>query len=117
MTKTMSPDAMKAIMNYQWPGNVRELENLIERLVIMAPGETIQFEQVPDTVRTVTPYADLVSLDIPDEGLDLEAILENAEKTLLRKALEKTGGVKTEAAKLLKLSFRSLRHRLQKYDA
>ncbi len=117
LTKSISPDAMKAIMNYQWPGNVRELENLIERLVIMAPGEAIQSEQVPDNVKNVMPCSELVSLDIPDEGLDLEAMLENAEKTLLRKALEKTGGVKTEAAKLLKLSFRSLRHRLQKYDA
>ena len=49
-------------------------------------------------------------------GLDLEALLENAERTLLQKALEKTGGVKTEAAKLLGLSFRSFRHRLQKYE-
>jgi two-component system response regulator PilR (NtrC family) len=117
LMKTFSPDAMKAIMNYQWPGNVRELENLIERLVIMSPGEIIQSEQIPDTIKNVLPCSELVSLDIPDEGLDLEAMLESAEKTLLRKALEKTGGVKTEAAKLLKLSFRSLRHRLQKYDA
>ncbi len=115
--KTFSPDATKAIMNYQWPGNVRELENLVERLVIMIPGDTINSEHVPDNIKNVMPCSELVSLDIPEEGLDLEAMLENAEKTLLRKALEKTGGVKTEAAKLLKLSFRSLRHRLQKYDA
>lgn len=115
--KKIDADAMKAFMTYQWPGNVRELENMIERLVIIAPGETIQNEHIPDAVRNVHPCSDLVALDIPDEGMNLEAILENAEKTLLRKALEKSGGVKTEAAKLLGLSFRSFRHRLQKYDA
>ena len=50
-----------------------------------------------------------------ESGVDLEALLENAERMFLRKALEKTGGVKTDAAKLLGLTFRSFRHRLQKY--
>jgi two-component system response regulator PilR (NtrC family) len=117
LTKTIDADAMKALTSYQWPGNVRELENMIERLVIISHGDTIGSEYIPDFVRNTPPCSDLVALDIPEEGLDLETILENAEKTLLRKALEKSGGVKTEAAKLLKLSFRSFRHRLQKYDA
>ncbi|MGE5173412.1 MAG: sigma-54-dependent transcriptional regulator [Betaproteobacteria bacterium] len=115
--KKIDADAMKAFITYQWPGNVRELENMIERLVIIAPGETVKVEHIPDAVRNVHPCSDLIALNIPDEGMDLEAMLENAEKTLLRKALEKSGGVKTEAAKLLGLSFRSFRHRLQKYDA
>jgi len=55
-------------------------------------------------------------LDIPESGIDLEYLLQNAEKSLLYKALDRTGGVKTEAAKLLGLSFRSFRHRLQKYE-
>jgi two-component system response regulator PilR (NtrC family) len=59
--------------------------------------------------------SELLPADIPDEGLDLELLLGNAEKNLLQKALEKSGGVKTEAARLLGLSFRSFRHRLQKY--
>jgi two-component system response regulator PilR (NtrC family) len=58
----------------------------------------------------------LIPSDFPNNGLDLEAILSTAEKALLYKALEKAGGVKTEAAKLLGLSFRSFRHRLQKYE-
>jgi two-component system, NtrC family, response regulator PilR len=116
-SKKIDADAMKALMAYQWPGNVRELENMIERLVIIAPGDTIRLELIPGTAKRMHPCAELGQLDIPDEGLDLEAMLENAEKTLLRKALEKSGGVKTEAAKLLKLSFRSFRHRLQKFDA
>jgi two-component system, NtrC family, response regulator PilR len=112
----MDPSALKILMNYQWPGNVRELENMIERLMIMTSGETIGLEHIPDAMNTAHPCSELVTLNIPEEGLNLEYLLEEAEKTLLNKALEKTGGVKTEAAKLLGLSFRSFRHRLQKYD-
>lgn len=114
-TKTIDPEAMKALMNYRWPGNVRELENMIERLAIMTPGGTIHTDIIPDAVKDAHPCLSLSTVDIPDEGLDLETLLETAERTYLRKALEKTGGAKTEAAKLLGLTFRSFRHRLQKY--
>ncbi len=83
--------------------------------MIMTPDDTIRLEHIPDAVRNTRPGSELATLDIPDAGVDLEQLLENAEKTFLRKALEKTGGVKTEAAKLLGLTFRSFRHRLQKY--
>jgi two-component system, NtrC family, response regulator PilR len=115
--KKMTPEAMKLLMNYRWSGNVRELENTIERMVILAAGDTIQREHIQDIIKDVRPCPELVPSDIPDAGVDIEALLENAEKTLLKKALEKAGGVKTEAAKLLGLSFRSFRHRLQKYDS
>jgi two-component system, NtrC family, response regulator PilR len=113
--KKITPEALKLLMSYRWPGNVRELENTIERMAILAPGNVILPEQVSDSLRTIQPAAELVPLDIPDKGIDLEALLGSAEKALLQKALEKTGGVKTEAAKLLGLSFRSFRHRVQKY--
>jgi len=115
LVKTVDGSAMKALMNYRWPGNVRELENMIERLVIMTPSNTIHLDIIPDAVKDAPPCSSLSTMDIPDEGLDLETMLETAERTYLRKALEKAGGVKTEAAKLLGLSFRSFRHRLQKY--
>ncbi len=113
--KKIAPDALKMLMSYRWAGNVRELENTIERLMILTPGDTIHLEHVPDSVKNLQPGAELIPTDIPNEGLDLEALLENAEKALLQKALDKSGGVKTDAAKLLGLSFRSFRHRLQKY--
>jgi two-component system response regulator PilR (NtrC family) len=113
--KVIDADAMKALMAYHWPGNVRELENTIERMMIMTPDDVIHLDQVPDTVKTPSHSAGLLTLEIPDKGVDLEALLENAERAYLRKALEKTGGVKTDAAKLLGLTFRSFRHRLQKY--
>jgi two-component system response regulator PilR (NtrC family) len=113
--KEVARDAMKILIDYNWPGNVRELENTIERMIIMTSDKMISSVQLPDTIKSVRPRAELVPLEIPDEGVDLEMLLENAEKTILRKALEKSGGVKTEAAKLLGLTFRSFRHRLQKY--
>jgi two-component system response regulator PilR (NtrC family) len=116
VVKKIDPDVMKAFMDYSWPGNVRELENMIERLVIISTVDTIRLDQVPETLMYRKPSFDLVALDIPDDGIDLEGILENAEKTLLMKALEKSGGIKKDAAKLLKLTFRSFRHRLQKYE-
>jgi len=114
-TKKTDPAAIKILIDYNWPGNVRELENTIERLIIMTPNEMITQEHMPDNIKNVRTEAALAPMDIPDAGVDLEKLLENAEKMFLRKALEKTGGVKTEAAKLLGLSFRSFRHRLQKY--
>jgi two-component system response regulator PilR (NtrC family) len=114
--KKITPEAMNALIGFRWPGNVRELENTVERLTILCSGDTIRLEHIPDGLKSADAV-ELISSDIPDEGLDLEAMLENAEKKLLHKALEKSGGVKTEAAKLLKLSFRSFRHRLQKFDA
>ncbi len=115
VTKSIDAHAMKSLIHYHWPGNVRELENTIERLVILAPGDAISVEHIPENIQISQPCPESIPLDIPDRGLDVEAILENAEKTLLLKALEKAGGVKTEAARLLGLSFRSFRHRLQKY--
>jgi two-component system response regulator PilR (NtrC family) len=114
--KKISPEAMNRLLGYRWPGNVRELENAIERLNILASGDTIRIEHIPDSISTVSPCPELIPLDIPESGVNLEQLLQNAEKTLLFKALDKSGGVKTEAAKLLGLSFRSFRHRLQKYE-
>ena len=116
-TKKITPEAMNALVGFRWPGNVRELENTVERLAILCSGDTIRLEHIPEFLKSAETVAELISTVIPEEGLDLEAVMEKAEKTLLLKALEKSGGVKTEAAKLLKLSFRSFRHRLQKFDA
>ncbi len=114
--KSLTPEALKILISYRWPGNVRELENVVERLSIMSSGDAIGSEHIPDAMRNFAPSPELVPLDIPDDGLDLEGLMRNAERTLLHKALQRTQGNKTEAAKLLGLSFRSFRHKLQKYD-
>jgi two-component system response regulator PilR (NtrC family) len=114
--KRITADVLKLFENYRWPGNVRELENTIERLVILSSGDVIALDQVPNSMKNAHDSSTLLPVDIPAEGLNLEVLLGRAEKLLLHKALEKAGGVKTEAAKLLGLTFRSFRHRLQKYE-
>ena len=114
--KKLAPEALQVLMSYRWPGNVRELENAVERLSILASGDTILDEHIPDAMKHLAPSPDLVPLDIPEGGMDLEGVMQNAERTLLYRALQRTGGNKTEAAKLLGLTFRSFRHKLQKYE-
>ncbi len=115
--KKVAPDVIKLFIDYSWPGNVRELENTIERLVILSPSDEITADQVPLPVKDFQPGPDQIPADIPDSGLDLEQLLGNTEKRLLQKALQKAGGVKTDAARLLNISFRSFRHRLRKYES
>lgn len=111
----VSPDAMSRLMAYEWKGNVRELENIIERACALADGPVITAEQLPPEIIRGDRRACPVPDEVPDHGLDLEATLDGLEKGYLLKALEKAGGSKTEAAKLLGLTFPSLRHRLKKF--
>ncbi len=110
-----SPEAMKMMINYEWKGNVRELENVIERIVLLLEREIILPEDLPPEIRRYQPFIPALP-ELTHEGVDLDRILESLEKDYLKKALELTSGVKTEAARLLNISFRSFRHRLSKYS-
>ncbi|MEW6570228.1 MAG: sigma-54 dependent transcriptional regulator [Nitrospirota bacterium] len=115
--RKVSVEAMKFLIDYQWKGNVRELENVMERTILLTDQEEITPGDLPSEIMGNTDMR-AGTKEIPelsDAGIDIEDFIEGIEKKYLLKALEKTGGVKTEAAKLLKLSFRSFRHRLQKY--
>jgi len=107
-------DAMNCLCNYSWPGNIRELENIIERCVALENTETISLQSLPAHIRNRNKSMTLSS-DIPQEGLDLEQIVGDYERTILVNALERTNGVKKDAAELLKISFRSFRYRVKKY--
>jgi two-component system response regulator PilR (NtrC family) len=109
----LSPEAMRAMLSYGWPGNVRQLENAIERSVTLAQGATITLDDLPPELlgEASLPSGEIL---LPAEGLDLEATLERLERSLIRQALERSKGVRTRAAQVLGLSFRSLRYRLQK---
>jgi two-component system response regulator PilR (NtrC family) len=112
--RKVTSDAMKLLINHPWKGNVRELENVIERALLMTDRAELSADDIPLEVM-VSP-AGLNGLPkVTNEGLDLDAILNEIERCYLLDAIQVAKCVKTEAAKLLNLSFRSFRHRLQKF--
>ena len=112
----MDGEAFDMLSTYGFPGNVRELENLIERAVALARGPVIGTSLLPPTV-TANPSASAGPISrIGDEGVDLEALVATYERSLLTEALSKTGGIKKRAARLLGISFRSFRYRLEKLE-
>jgi len=109
--RRIAPEALEALVAYGWPGNVRELESVVERTLLLAEGDVIRLEDLPAAVRMRhRPGAGGIPVEIPDEGLDLEEL----ERTLILRALEKSGGNVTRAARLLGLSRRTLQYRLEK---
>jgi len=104
----ISSYATELLMNYDFPGNVRELQNIIERGVAMGSSNII----LPDSLPLGTPKFDI---DMTENGLDLNYELDKFEKGLIEKALQITKGSKKKAADLLKISFDSLRHRIDKH--
>jgi two-component system response regulator PilR (NtrC family) len=111
----VTPEAMKVIQSYDYPGNVRELENIVEHAVTMASGPRIDVGDLPRLRQTVAPGAsDGAEVAIPDEGFDLDRALADYERVIVLKALEQSGGVRKRAARLLGITFRSLRYRLAK---
>lgn len=110
--KGISEEALRILMAYSWPGNVRQLESVIERAVLLTDGKWILPEDLPVEVRNPIITSGKLEFEIPDEGISLEEL----EKRLILKAMEKSGGVITKAAKLLGMSFRTLQYRLEKFD-
>ena len=115
--KGLTPETMNYLTKYHWPGNVRELQNLIEMLVVMKEYGDIELEDLPDKIKLNSGGTEKVmsSLDIPDEGLGLNEIIGQFEKDLLRKALQKSGGIKNRAAKLLNLNRTTFVEKLKRY--
>jgi len=114
-SKKISPEAMELLKNCYWKGNVRELENTIERVSALTDKDTITPEDLPDEVRKPLLAGGAIPPELPEDGIDLDKLMEGIEKNLLLGALDKARGIKTEAARLLNISFRSFRHRLKKY--
>jgi two-component system, NtrC family, response regulator PilR len=113
--KRISADAMRAIEKYHWPGNVRELENVIERMIALEPSEVLTTKSLPEHVLLGGRIPD-ATFELPPDGLSLQDQLEAIGKIFMLKALERTGGVQTQAAELLRMSFRSFRYYAKKYD-
>ena len=114
--KGVSPEAMQRLTAHVWNGNVRELENVLERAITLGSGPVIELKHVEEGLQRGLPHKKALSVDIPSDGMDLEELLQNIEKDLLLKALDRTRWVKKDAAELLRLDFRSFRYRLAKYN-
>jgi two-component system response regulator PilR (NtrC family) len=113
--KKISTDAMRAIEKYPWPGNVRELENVVERMIALEPSDILTTKSLPEQVLLGGSIPD-VTFELPPDGISLQDHLEAIGKIFMLKALERTGGVQTQAAELLRMSFRSFRYYAKKYD-
>jgi two-component system response regulator PilR (NtrC family) len=117
--KGISPEAMRQLESYDWPGNVRELENTMERAVALESGSEISLPVLPDRIAGYSGLgAAAVSgrLTIPAEGVDFEKEMADAERRYLQAALEKADGVRTRAAEILKITYRSFRHYAKKHN-
>ncbi len=113
--KRISADAMRALDKYQWPGNVRELENVVERMIALESSEVLTTKSLPEHVLLGAALPEM-TYELPPEGMSLEHHLEAIAKIYMLKALDRTGGVQTQAAELLRMSFRSFRYYAKKYD-
>ncbi|HLE19291.1 MAG TPA: sigma 54-interacting transcriptional regulator, partial [Syntrophales bacterium] len=114
----ITPAAMDIFMQYSWPGNVRELQNLIEMLVVMKGGSEIDVEDIPPKMLKRQEMEKMrdVKIELPKGVVNFNEVVGNFEKELLLKALEKSGGVKNRAAKLLNLNRTTLVEKLKRFD-
>jgi len=108
--KAIEPAAMKALAEYKWPGNIRQMESVIERAVLLNDTGAINMKDIQGELEILQPGGRASVFDIPPEGLDLEKL----ENELIRKAMERAGGVATKAAKLLGMSYKAFLYRLEK---
>lgn len=114
--KGFSPEAEALLESHDWPGNVRELRNLVERLVVLESAETVLPEHLPDWLtRHRTEHAGRSGAEgfvLPETGVSLEDV----EKNLIQQALERSKFNKMQAAKLLRISYDTLRYQVKKYN-
>lgn len=113
----LTPEAVNCLTKYHWPGNVRELQNLIEMLVVMNQYNKIEVKDLPDKIRLNSGKTKKVTnnIEIPDDGLGLNEIIGQFEKDLLQKAILKSNGIKSRAAKLLNLNRTTFVEKLKRY--
>jgi len=115
--KTISQEAMRTLMGYSWPGNIRQLENAMEHAVAISGKESeITSAVLPKEVRDPAESLMVPAVLIPDEGINFVSVVSQLERELILKCLEKTGGNKRQAARLLQLSRTTLIDKLQRLN-
>jgi DNA-binding NtrC family response regulator len=111
-----TPEAMAVLRTYAWPGNVRELENVVERLLILAPGNRIGVEDLPERFLAVGPAPASDAVHMSGDGLCLSDVVTQFEKGIIEQALNRTGWVKNRAAKLLQVNRTTLIEKMKRYQ-
>jgi DNA-binding NtrC family response regulator len=112
---TFSQEAMRRMMAYVWPGNVRQLENAVERACAFSAGRSqIELSDLPQEVQQAQELALSSPVTLPEEGIDLERFVANLERELIERSLERTGGNKGQAARLLNLKRTTLVEKLKR---
>jgi len=111
--KAFSPEAEAILCAYEWKGNCRELKNMVERIVVLENTETILPEHLPGalTKGQITERRDPTAFILPEKGISLGEL----EKDLIEQALKRTNNNQTKAAKLLSISYDSLRYQIKKF--
>jgi two-component system response regulator PilR (NtrC family) len=113
----ISPEALELLLGYNFAGNVRELENIIERSITLETTPMIADRHIRSYLNERMVSKGIPpTLEIPEEGMDLNKVVEDLEKAFILKALEQTDGVKKKAAEILGMNFRAMRYKLAKYD-
>jgi two-component system, NtrC family, response regulator PilR len=112
----ISVQSLAGLRQYGWQGNVRELENAIERAVALETGTELHVDLASERPSVRAGVSGNGNTNVPSDGLDFDKYVEEIERSLITSALEQSGGVQTRAAELLKVSYRSFRHLLKKYD-
>jgi DNA-binding NtrC family response regulator len=114
---TVSQQAMRCLMAYSWPGNVRQLENAIERAVALSGGRTqIEMSDLTPEIQQASQASATPDLNLPEEGIDFAGYVNKIEHELIRRALEKTGGNKGRASRLLNLKRTTLVEKLKRLE-
>lgn len=111
--KRISNDALECLERYHWPGNVRELENVVERLIIMTEGDEIRVDDLPMRMR-MHHGEGTRHYEIGEGGINLRETIEELENRLILEAMEKAGGIKQKAARLLGLNRTTLIEKMKK---
>ncbi len=112
--KSLKPDVLEILEDYQWPGNVRELENVIQRLVVMVNSPVITMEHLPQQLLHSSATGQ-ESLLIPEEGVDFDEELKRIEIAYLNAALRRTAGKKSAAAALLQIDGQRMKYLCRKH--
>ena len=114
---TVSQDAMRRLMAFEWPGNVRQLEHAIERAVAFSAGRTqIDSGDLPPEIHRVEEPAFASEVSLPENGLDLDLFVAGIERELIHRSLERTGGNKGQAARLLNIKRTTLVEKIKRLD-